>query len=49
MHKNANAIAIKTNLSLATCKELLSKGWTYEEVLNQPARWVSPVAKIERI
>lgn len=34
-----NEVAIRTNLSIEACQELLDGGWTYIETLNGLPRW----------
>lgn len=39
----------KTGLRFATIRNLLVNGWSYEETMDQPPRWVSPVARLKEI
>lgn len=39
----------RTGLRFATVRNLLVNGWTYEEKLDKPARWISPLARLESI
>lgn len=43
------AISEKTNLSIETVRELLERGWSYEEMLDAPPRWIHPVVKLKSI
>jgi hypothetical protein len=38
----------RTNLTYATCRELLRKSWTYKEEFNKPSVWIHPSAKLEK-
>ena len=38
----------KTGLRFATVRNLLVNGWTYEEELNKPSRWVNPLAQLQK-
>lgn len=42
------AISEKTNLSIETVRELLERGWSYEEMLDAPPRWIHPVVKTQK-
>lgn len=33
-------LGMRTGLKVATCEDLLKRGWRYVEELNKPARWV---------
>jgi len=43
------AVVKKTGLRFSTVRNLLVNGWTYEEKLNEPSRWVSPLARLESL
>lgn len=40
-------LAMTSGLKVATCEDLLRRGWTYLEKQGEPSRWVSPAAKLE--
>lgn len=42
----ATQIAPRCGLEVDTVLDLLAKGWTYEEFINRPARWVDPTARL---
>lgn len=35
-------LIVKSGLSYSTVRELLDKGWTWEETITEPMRWVHP-------
>jgi hypothetical protein len=39
-------IAHTMGLHVHTVEDLLNKGWTYEEKLNEPRRWIGPESQI---
>lgn len=43
------AITKKTGLRYNTVHNLLRNGWTYEEALDQPPRWIHPIARMKEV
>lgn len=39
-------LGMATGLKVATCEDLLRRGWTYVEEDGTPAKWVSPAASL---
>lgn len=46
LDKAAAMISRRCGLSVATCTELIQAHWTYQNSLNEPSRWLSPVASL---
>lgn len=42
------ALSRQTGLNLATCLDLLEKGWTYKNDLESPQTWLGPEATMKR-
>lgn len=40
-------MAMKCGLRVATCEDLLRRGWSYVEQQNHASVWVAPAAKLE--
>lgn len=40
-------LGMTTGLKVATCEDLLRRGWTYVEQENHAPVWVGPAAKLE--
>lgn len=39
-------LSVKTGLNKETVKDLLSKGWSYNTIRNQPSMWVDPSSRM---
>lgn len=44
---NVAFLAKRTGLARKTVLDLLSSGWTYAENINEPSRWISPLAQLK--
>lgn len=44
----ARTIAERCGLPVDVCRSLLDARWTYTETLNEPDRWLSPIASARR-
>lgn len=42
-------LELKSGLSRLTCYRLIDAGWRYEERLNEPSRWVNPMASLKNL
>lgn len=40
-------LAMKSGLKVATCEDLLRRGWSYVEQNGHAPVWVAPMAKLE--
>jgi hypothetical protein len=39
----------KSGISPMACYRLVEAGWKYEERLNEPSRWVNPMASLQNL
>lgn len=48
-HEAIVEVSRRSGLSQSTVREMLKHGWTYSETINEPAKWISPVAQFKDV
>lgn len=46
--KAIQEVSTRTGLSHSTVEDLLMKGWTYEEKIDEPPKWLHPMFRVKK-
>jgi hypothetical protein len=44
-----SAMARRTGLKRETIKDLMKSGWHYEELANEPAKFIGPLGRVRKL